>query len=387
VPSEIKRLWTTSLGEVPTQATAAQGRVFVAVSQQCAVVCLNAATGHRLWAQAVGSRVDTPPTCYRGTVIFGCADGNVYCLRADDGELVWRFRAAPRTRLIACDGGLESAWPVHGSVIVERGKVYVVAGRSSYLDGGFHKWVLDAATGRVISHGRIDGGVEFLGMRLGTQSMPGVKADLLVSDGRSLFMRHEPVFRDAFDRPTMPRLQTLAGFLDGSLFNRTSQWKRGKRLLGDYAVADENEAYCWRLYDKRTSGDHGFFQPGTGDGELCGYRSDESARVTATKEADKGRKKDPPAWKRPCPIVVRAMVKAGGALFICGPPDVTPQKDPWRSYEGRVPGVLLVIAADSGADIARHDLASPAVYHGMSAAGGRLLVACRNGDVVCFGGG
>ena len=38
-------------------------------------------------------------------VLFGSADGCVYCLRASDGAIVWRFRAAPRD---ACTAGSSS---------------------------------------------------------------------------------------------------------------------------------------------------------------------------------------------------------------------------------------------------------------------------------------
>ena len=34
-------------------------------------------------------------------VLFGSKDGYAYCLRASDGQLVWRFLAAPTDRRIA----------------------------------------------------------------------------------------------------------------------------------------------------------------------------------------------------------------------------------------------------------------------------------------------
>ena len=42
-----------------------------------------------------GGRIDTPPTIADGLCLFGSHDGWVYCLRAADGRLAWRFRAAP----------------------------------------------------------------------------------------------------------------------------------------------------------------------------------------------------------------------------------------------------------------------------------------------------
>ena len=93
--------------------------------------------------------LDQAPTVLDGLVLFGCRDGSVYCLRATDGELVWRFRAAPDDRRVVSYGQIESVWPVHGSVLVQDGMVYFAAGRSSFLDGGIIVYALDAKTGSV----------------------------------------------------------------------------------------------------------------------------------------------------------------------------------------------------------------------------------------------
>ena len=70
-------------------------------------------------------------------------------MRATDGVLVWRFFAAPQDRRIGAFGQLESAWPVHGSVLVLDGTAYVAAGRSSQLDGGIDLYGMDAASGQL----------------------------------------------------------------------------------------------------------------------------------------------------------------------------------------------------------------------------------------------
>lgn len=64
------------------------------------------------------------PPCARTRrrVLFGSRDGWVYCLQASDGQLVWRFRAAPEERKMMAFEQLESTWPVHGSVLVQKGK-------------------------------------------------------------------------------------------------------------------------------------------------------------------------------------------------------------------------------------------------------------------------
>jgi outer membrane protein assembly factor BamB len=52
-------------------------------------------------------------------------------------------------RLIGAFGQLESAWPVHGGVLVQNGTAYFAAGRSSQLDGGIYLYGVDAATGEL----------------------------------------------------------------------------------------------------------------------------------------------------------------------------------------------------------------------------------------------
>ena len=56
-----------------------------------AVCALNAVDGKIRWTYTTGGRVDSPPTYCRGRLLFGSRDGWVYCLRAADGSLIWRF--------------------------------------------------------------------------------------------------------------------------------------------------------------------------------------------------------------------------------------------------------------------------------------------------------
>ena len=85
-----------------------------------------------------------------GLAVFGTRDGRVTCLRATDGQLVWRFRAAPIEQRIMVDGRLESAWPVHGSVLVQTNVVRFAAGWHTGLDGGVTTYELELQSGKVL---------------------------------------------------------------------------------------------------------------------------------------------------------------------------------------------------------------------------------------------
>ncbi|MBM4050938.1 MAG: hypothetical protein FJ279_38065, partial [Planctomycetes bacterium] len=148
VPASLKLAWQTPLGGKLSALTAADGKLFVASVDAHTVHALDANTGKAAWSFTAGGRVDSPPTVWQGRVLFGSTDGHVYCLRAADGALVWRFRAPPGDQRLMAFEQVESVWPVSGSVLMRDGVVYCVAGRSMWLDGGMRFLRLDAATGR-----------------------------------------------------------------------------------------------------------------------------------------------------------------------------------------------------------------------------------------------
>ena len=157
VPSDLTTLWEAKVTATATQPIVVGQRLLVAEKDAHCIRCLSAADGRPLWDFTAGGRIDSAPTVYNELVLFGCRDGSVYCLRAADGALVWRFHAAPQQRLVMSYGQLESAWPVHGSVLVQDGIVYFAAGRSSFLDGGIVVYGLNPQTGAVVHQTHLEG--------------------------------------------------------------------------------------------------------------------------------------------------------------------------------------------------------------------------------------
>jgi len=153
----LKPAWRTEIGGRLSSPVMAEGRVLVTSIDDHAVHALDARDGRKLWQFTADSRIDSPPTIHRDRAVFGCRDGWVYCLRVTDGALVWRFRAAPDERHIVVDDQLESAWPVHGSILVRDDVAYCVAGRSSFLDGGLYLYALDLVSGKLLQQRRIVG--------------------------------------------------------------------------------------------------------------------------------------------------------------------------------------------------------------------------------------
>lgn len=435
VPVQLKRIWEVDLHGKLTQPVVADGKVFVAEVSAHTVWCLDATTGKRLWSYIAGGRVDSPPTIYRGLVLFGCADGWVYCLRAKDGKLVWRFRAAPDERRIVAFGQLESASPLHGTVLIKDGIAYVAAGRSSFLDGGIYLYGLNPLTGQVIYQTHVEGPYPDLSKDVGRPfDMDGTKSDVLVTDGTYLYMQQAmfdstlkqveaPRITNMGDRKMGRHLLSTAGLLDDSWWNRTF-WMYAERWPGYYIanqapksgqllVFNDEMTYGVKCYTRRNCHSPMFF-PGK-DGYLLFADDNDTEPVLVdqsgnpkpvqwlpavneklfwalTKPAvdrDKGTgftRAQPPRWMVWVPIRIRAMVLASDILFVAGPPDVLDPTDPLAALNGRKGALLWAVSASDGKKIAEYKLESPPVFDGMIAANGRLFISTQAGRLICMGG-
>ena len=153
-PETLATKWKVDVGSHPTAPVVAGDSVYVADRDGYTLYSLNRENGETRWTFIADGRIDSPPTYYKGLVLFGSRGGWVYCLRASDGQLAWKFNGMPERRLICDTGRLESAWPVHGSIMIFDDTAYFAAGRSTFLDGGIAVFGLDPVTG-AMKHGRI----------------------------------------------------------------------------------------------------------------------------------------------------------------------------------------------------------------------------------------
>jgi len=200
IPDRPMEAWGTELGGRLTPPVAAGGMVYVAAVERHTIHALDADSGKQKWVFTADSRIDSPPTLYRGSVIFGCADGNVYCLTANSGALAWKLRAAPEVKMICNDGNIESAWPVHGSILIVQDKVYALAGRSLFLDGGMWLNIINPLTGELVAcehHSDIDPETE-KSMQLSNAGLKMVpsSSDILSFDGTHIYMKGQKIGLD-----------------------------------------------------------------------------------------------------------------------------------------------------------------------------------------------
>lgn len=252
IPAELKQVWNMKLQGRLTAPTIAAGKLFVSSIDTHTLFALDSQTGRKLWSYTVGGPIDSPPTYYKGLVLFGSADGYIYALRAGDGILAWRFRGAPLDRRIMACEKLESTWPIHGSVLVHNGVLYCTAGRNMYLDGGIRFLRLNPVTGNLLGETIMDDKDPQTGQDMHltylekTQgnNMPVAHSDILSCDGKNIWMRSQKITLDG--RRLEIALQNVTeqnpedfhifcqnGFLDDSYFFR-SYWTYGRRVTGGY---------------------------------------------------------------------------------------------------------------------------------------------------------
>jgi len=371
IPDNASCLWTAKVGAKVSAPIAVGERVYASLVDEHHVLCLDAKDGRKLWEFAAGARIDSPPTYHKGTLIFGSMDGWVYCVRATDGLLAWRFQAAPEDRMIGAFGQLESAWPVHGSVLVLNGVAYFAAGRSSHLDGGLYVQGIDASNGNLLHQTKLEGPSYTVDNMKDNYLPPmGALPDILMSDGDTIYMRTAAFDTNLERQKGKPALQARGGFLDDTYFKRAPWIYNDIQDFARLIVHDDQTVYYLRMFDTLRGLDPTvFFTPGAKGYQLFAKKT-------------QGERND---WSDRIPVRARAMALAGGRLVVAGPPDVVDPKDPLGAFEGRIGGLLCVFDSASGQELSKQSLPSPPVFNGVAAANGRLYLSDENGAIACFG--
>jgi len=248
IPNALKKSWTVEIGGRLSQPVLADGRLFVAEVDRHTVHAIDESSGKKLWSFVAGARVDSAPTIYQGRVLFGSNDGWIYCLRASDGELAWKFLAAPRDMKHVAFEQVESVWPVPGNILIENDTAYFVAGRNIFLDGGLHLYRLNPRTGEMLSETvmtDVDPDGKPIQDYIDWLNMPPGRPDILSSNGKRVFMCSQPFdmqgkrtrinFLPITDqRGEDAHLFCPSGFLDDSWWHRTYQ-VYGKSFWGGHS--------------------------------------------------------------------------------------------------------------------------------------------------------
>jgi outer membrane protein assembly factor BamB len=403
VPTALKPLWTVSLGKMPegavakdwrenpfvhgpiTAPVAAGGLAYVARPDAHQVVAIDLKTGQVHWRITAEGRVDTPPTIHRGLCLFGTRSGWVYCVRADDGRMVWRLRAAPAEEQIVAYGQIESPWPVPGSVLVVDDVAYFAAGRQPLADGGILLFAAEPATGRLRWVKRLD----TLPM---TSFYDSVGLDF---DNFDLLHREDDsvaMSRWLFDRKTGEMIVKAAGPF-ARLRTGTAPGVVVQRGLWTYAPRNQPRIDASELWPRPLA----VFRANT----LVGCRHDQrtlfrrdfddealqqfdTTWITGWAAGDNFYKKEGDVWpvdrlarsaQWSSPLLqdahagqrIAALALAGRQLLVAGSQ-----------------GGLYLLSLDDGSLVGRADLAAP-LWDGIAIASPAVLVSTADGHLVCLG--
>jgi outer membrane protein assembly factor BamB len=387
-PTELNTLWSTALGTKDATGPIAEdwqenpfvrgpvsapvvagGLVYASRPDAHEVVALDARDGRVRWRFVASGRVDTPPTIHRGLCLFGSRSGWVYCLRTDDGRLVWRLRAAPLGERIVAHGQLESPWPVPGSVLVVDDVAYFAAGRHALADGGILVFAVEPLGGKIRWVNCLESSPSQL------SGLDYECFDLLFREGDGVAMS-----RWVFDRAT------------GAL---TEKRHEGFARLNTGKAACMVPRGCWsyapKEVERRGPDTLGQSLAVFRDNMLLGCASKKQGLYRRDFNLESGKPFDSrwpiryeikwrsevlaakPVWRvdvfdeKSGDQTIRAMALAGDRLYLAGSA-----------------GELQVRSIADGEVLARRFLTEP-VWDGMAVAAGRLFVSTRDGQVVCLG--
>lgn len=115
--------------------------LFFGSSSQDTLYALDLKTGQPLWQFVAGGPLRIAPTIAKEKILFGCDDGFAYCLKKNNGSLVWKFsparHAGAHQRAVVNNDRLISFFPIRTGVVVRDGIAYFGASflpwKESYL--------------------------------------------------------------------------------------------------------------------------------------------------------------------------------------------------------------------------------------------------------------
>ncbi|MCB9383811.1 MAG: PQQ-binding-like beta-propeller repeat protein [Bryobacterales bacterium] len=146
----LEELWRTRVGGGYASMVIAEGKLFTIEQRrgQEVVAAYAVDNGHELWTHGWDAQFEeslggpgprATPTYANGRIYALGAEGELECLRAADGKLVWR------TNILADAGSRNPQWAMSGAPLVLDGRVIVQPGGQGTSVAAY-----DAATGKIL---------------------------------------------------------------------------------------------------------------------------------------------------------------------------------------------------------------------------------------------
>lgn len=343
-----------------TDVAVAEGRLFFGRSTDDTVVALDAATGKTLWTFTTGAPVRFAPAVFKNKVFAISDDGYLYCLAAEDGSLLRKFRGGPSDDMILGNGRMVSRWPMRGGPAIRDGVLYFASG--IWQADGVTLFAMDAESGNLIWKNDTAGRIYMPQPHGGANADSGISAQgyLVVGADRLLVPTGRAV-PAGFDRATGEFLYyhlqanghtggTQTVLAGGAFYN-------GGNAYGAAQGATES---------KLTAGEFAVFGDGVAHASKKGLRllkrsekrlPDRKGELVATPVHEE-------VWTLGDVDGTAALVVAGNTLVLGGDREIT-------LVDGVKQRVLYNAAVDGFAC-------------GLAVADGRLYVSTDTGSIYCF---
>jgi len=338
------------------QPTCAWGTAFAADIDGGRVVALDAESGQIKWTFHVGARVAFSPTLHDGLCLFGAKNGWVHCLDANTGKPIYKLLAAPRERYIGGQEKLESMWPVCGDVLVANGVAYASAGVAASIHGGIRVVAFQPRTGKVLWSKCIQG----VPARNDIEAQPGLfvldEEHDLVQMGRMAF---DPKTGEKYDA------HKVKGILRGTLMEDWLSTNNLHRLGEDMGgVGLSNGSIHGRLVAFNKDFEMGFSVARKGKTVF------HIGAITLAGRSTDGNI----TWAQPTKgLNIDDLLLTSNAAYCVG-----------HFEESDKSAELRIISLPDGKTLATHEINGFPSYNGVCATGNKLLIATREGKMICF---
>jgi outer membrane protein assembly factor BamB len=112
------------------------------------VTAYDTQTGVEKWRFYTDGPVRFAPVVYKNKLYVASDDGYLYCLDAENGELIRKFLAGPATNKVIGNHRLIGMWPVRGGPVLYGDTIYFAASIWPFM--GTFIYAMDAETGRIV---------------------------------------------------------------------------------------------------------------------------------------------------------------------------------------------------------------------------------------------
>ncbi len=288
--------------------------MFVASMINDRVTALDTGTGARKWVFYADGPIRFAPVAWKTKVYVASDDGQLYCLDALKGNVLWKFRGGPSNRKLLGNERLISMWPARGGPVLADGTLYFAAGIWPFMgifvhalnaETGERIWVNDASESLYVRQDHTS--LSFAGPS--PQGYLAVKGDrLIVPCGGSM----EPA---QLDRKT-GRLISFGSFRRGSRIRKPQT-----SIQAGAQTYDASKASSLGVPGKVTrllAADEKLFVLTQEGGMYCFGQKERVPTKHAAEIKAKGMRTVSDAWGKKCAEILRQVQTAEGYCLVWG---------------------------------------------------------------------